>query len=299
MEAIRNKKKVMGKDGKEKNQDYLPYTYLMGESVDMWTQSHDGGRRFGAMTTNISECFNGVLKGARGLPIAALVEFTWNKLVQYFHDRNKEYHYQLSEGKKWSEYALSTWDGNKCKSEKHYLKPFSNEELIFQVVTQLNTCSAGGGNHSYEVRLQERTCSCGKWQNIGIPCSHAIRVCDYLHIDSTTYIHPCYGLNNALKTYEHAFVVPKSQSLWRDPIGPKWLPNPALLRAKGRPVKSRIRNEMDGVRNKDREPGWRSQDANLIESQPKQTCGLCHASGHNRRKCLQCRGASTSSHVPQ
>ena len=94
-------------------------------------------------------------------------------------------------------------------------------------------------------------------------------------------------------------MVPKSQSLWRDPIGPKWLPNPALLRAKGRPVKSRIRNEMDGVRNKDREPGWRREDADLIESQPKQTCGLCHASGHNRRKCPQSRGASTSGHVPQ
>ena len=153
IEAISHKKKVTEKDGKEKNQDYLPYTYLMRESVDMWTQSHDGGRRFGAMTINISECFNGVLKGARGLPIAALVEFTWNKLVQYFHDRRKEYHYELSEGKKWSQYALSMWNGNKCESEKHYLKPFSNEELIFQVLTQLNTCSAGGGNHSYEVRL--------------------------------------------------------------------------------------------------------------------------------------------------
>nr|XP_023903554.1 uncharacterized protein LOC112015381 [Quercus suber] len=298
IEAIRNKKKMTGKDGKEKNQDYLPYTYLMSESVDMWTQSHDGGRCFGAMTTNISECFNGVLKGARGLPIAALVEFTCNKLVQYFHDRRKEYHFEFSEGKKWSAHALSTWEGNKREFEKHYLKPFSNEELIFQVVAQLNTCTAGGGNHSYEVRLQERTCSCGKWQNIGIPCSHAIRVCDYLHIDSTTYIHPCYGLNNALNTYEHAFVVPKSQSLWRDPIGPKWLPNPALLRAKGRPVKSRIRNEMDGVRNKDREPRWRREDADLIESQPQQTCGVCHASRHNCRKCPQSRGASTSGHVP-
>ncbi|XP_065635900.1 uncharacterized protein LOC112013214 [Quercus suber] len=236
IEAIRNKKKVTGKDGKEKNQDYLPYTYLMSEFVDMWTQSYDGGRRFGAMTTNISECFNGVLKGARGLPIAALVEFTWNKLVQYFHDRRKEYHFEFSEGKKWSAHALSTWEGNKRKSEKHYPKPFSNEELIFQVVTQLNTCGAGGGNHSYEVRLQDRTCSCGKCQNIGIPCSHTIKVCDYLHIDSTTYIHPCYGLNNAINTYEHAFMVPKSQSLWGDPIGPKWLPNPALLWAKGRPV---------------------------------------------------------------
>ncbi|KAL0001081.1 hypothetical protein SO802_014862 [Lithocarpus litseifolius] len=296
IEAIRNKKKVTGKDGKEK--DFLPYTYLMSESVDMWTQSHDGGRRFGAMTTNISECFNGVLKGARGLPIAAMVEFTWSKLVEYFHDRHKEITNDLLEGKKWSTYAFSTWEGNRRKSEKHYVKAFSAQEMRYQVVTSHNPCSAGGGNHSYDVRLLERTCSCGKWQNIGIPCSHVIRVCDAVHIDSTIYIHPCYSLNHALSTYSHAFVVSKSQSLWREPMGPKWLPNPALVRGKGRPVKSRIRNEMDGVRNKDRAPSWQREDADLIESQPKQTCGLCHASGHNRRKCPQSLGASTSGHVP-
>ena len=63
-------------------------------------------------------------------------------------------------------------------------------------------------------------------------------------------------------------------------------------------MKSRIRNEMNGVRNKDRESAWWREDADLIESQPKQTCGLCHASGHNRRKCPQSRGALTSSPVP-
>ena len=55
---------------------YMPYTYLMSEDLDKWTQSHDDGRRYRAMTTNISECFNGVLKGARDLPIATMVEFT-------------------------------------------------------------------------------------------------------------------------------------------------------------------------------------------------------------------------------
>ena len=159
--------------------------------MDMWTQSHDGRRCFGAMTTNILECFNGVLKGARVLPIAAMIEFTWSKLVEYFHDRHKEITHELLEGKKWSTYAFSTWKGNRHKSEKHYLKAFSNQHLIYQVVTSFNMCSTGGGNHSYEVWLQERTCSCGKWQNIGISCSHVIRVCDALKIDLTTYIHPC------------------------------------------------------------------------------------------------------------
>ena len=56
---------------------YMLYTYLMSEDLDKWTQSHDGGRCYGAMTTNISECFNGLLKGVCGLPIATIVEFPW------------------------------------------------------------------------------------------------------------------------------------------------------------------------------------------------------------------------------
>ena len=169
--------------------------------------------------------------------------------------------------------------------------------MIYQVVTSLNMCSTGGGNHSYEVRLRERTCSCGKWKNIGIPHSHAIRVCDAVNIDSTTYIHPCYSLEYALSTYSYTFVVPKSQSLWKDPTGPMWLPNPALLRAKCWPVKSRIRNEMDGVKNKDREPGRWREDANLIKStQVDMWTVSCFR--HNRRKCLQSHDTSTSGHVP-
>ena len=52
-----------------------PYSYLRKEDLETWTLSHDCGRRYGAMTTNMSKCFNGVLKGARGLPISALVDY--------------------------------------------------------------------------------------------------------------------------------------------------------------------------------------------------------------------------------
>ena len=42
-----------------------------------WTQAYDLGYRYGWMTTNIAECINGVLKGARMLPITALVQLTF------------------------------------------------------------------------------------------------------------------------------------------------------------------------------------------------------------------------------
>ena len=73
------------------------------------------------MTTNILECFNGILKGARGLPIVAMVKFTWSKLVAYFHDRHKEITHDLLEGKRWSTYAMSTYLENRRKYEKHHI----------------------------------------------------------------------------------------------------------------------------------------------------------------------------------
>ncbi|KAI5648278.1 hypothetical protein M9H77_34283 [Catharanthus roseus] len=42
------------------------------------------------MTTNISEALNSVLKKARVLPLKALVELIFNKLVKYFHQHREE-----------------------------------------------------------------------------------------------------------------------------------------------------------------------------------------------------------------
>nr|POF10524.1 hypothetical protein CFP56_04749 [Quercus suber] len=88
----------------------------------------------------------------------------------------------------------------------------------------------------------------------------------HLGQDATTYIDPCYSLENAIRTYSHPFMVPMSDTLWRDVDGPKWVPDPNLLRGKGRPVASRIQNEMDGVW---REPGTRRPDSDLREIQQK------------------------------
>ncbi|KAL0414096.1 UNVERIFIED_CONTAM: hypothetical protein Sradi_1611300 [Sesamum radiatum] len=55
-----------------------------------WTASHDGGWRTGILTTNMSECINGVLKGARRLPLTAIVEITLVRTVNYFVTREKE-----------------------------------------------------------------------------------------------------------------------------------------------------------------------------------------------------------------
>ncbi|KAL0322964.1 UNVERIFIED_CONTAM: hypothetical protein Sangu_1915700 [Sesamum angustifolium] len=46
-----------------KKQDVKAFAYLDAINKEKWTASHDGGWRCGILTTNMSECINGVLKG--------------------------------------------------------------------------------------------------------------------------------------------------------------------------------------------------------------------------------------------
>ncbi|KAH0776715.1 hypothetical protein KY290_008126 [Solanum tuberosum] len=48
------------------------YVWLMKNDLDKWTLHREGGRRWGMLTTNSSESFNGFLKSARGLPVTAM-----------------------------------------------------------------------------------------------------------------------------------------------------------------------------------------------------------------------------------
>ncbi|KAL0356133.1 UNVERIFIED_CONTAM: hypothetical protein Sradi_4060200 [Sesamum radiatum] len=56
-----------------KSQNIAAFEFLDKINKEKWTASHDGGWRTGILTTNMSECINGVLKGARRLPLTAKI----------------------------------------------------------------------------------------------------------------------------------------------------------------------------------------------------------------------------------
>ena len=63
------------------------HQYLKDVPKEKWALTFDKGYCYGAITSNVSKCFNGVLKGARSLPITEMVKYTWFKLNAYFNDR--------------------------------------------------------------------------------------------------------------------------------------------------------------------------------------------------------------------
>ena len=152
------------------------HQYLKDVPKEKWALTFDKGYRYGAMTTNISECFNGVLKGARSLPITAIVKYTWFKLNAYFNDSRNKNIAQWNSRKKWTKYTLNIFMRNKAKAEHYRVTRLSVQQQSYQVDTPHNPGTAGHGDHTHGVNLLQRTCTCQKWKLYKIPCSHHCRL---------------------------------------------------------------------------------------------------------------------------
>ena len=182
--------------------------------VEKWTLAYDGGHRYGAMTTNLSESFNGILKSARNLPITALVELTYYRCVAYFADRYTKACAEVTAGERITAYAKNKFNKWEKKAPKHSVTVFSHEDGLFEVRTLINPNSAYRGNHRHEVNLRQNTCSCQKWQVYKIPCSHVIAVCKYQGISAMRYIDHCYHLEEQVACYAPRFRIVLDSVQW-------------------------------------------------------------------------------------
>nr|XP_009761933.1 PREDICTED: uncharacterized protein LOC104214036 [Nicotiana sylvestris] len=72
-----------------KQEDQRAYTWLMRHELNKWTLHADSGRRWGILTTNVSESFNGLLKSAHGLPVTVIVRMSFKQMAERFVERSR------------------------------------------------------------------------------------------------------------------------------------------------------------------------------------------------------------------
>ncbi|XP_023885703.2 uncharacterized protein LOC111997793 [Quercus suber] len=138
------------------------------------------------------------------------------------------------------------------------------------------------GLESFIVDLEEKKCSCRKWDIIGIPCYHAISCIFFNREDVEKYVNACYKRTTYIDCYEPIIEPINGQNMWR----PSGLPLVQLLikrRPPGRPKKKRAL-EPD-------EP--RSHRKKRVLGISKQ-CKLCGKLGHNKRSCKGEVGGNSS-----
>ncbi|XP_027362454.1 uncharacterized protein LOC113870055 [Abrus precatorius] len=244
------------------------YTDWLDEILrEKWVLAYDGGHRWSHMTTNLVECINSVLKGARNLP---LIRATYFRLAELFARKEREACARKEAGHIFSEAVMTRVQSCEQASRNLCVTVFDRKNEAFLVQDVSNS-------QEYKVVLRQRYCDYVDIQTDRYPCCHVIAACSSQNIDWCAYVDDIYKITEICKVYKKEFGVIGNENTWQKYKGPKLCPNPTLKRIiKGRPKSTRFLNEMD-----------------MCEMRRPRRCSLCRGESHSRRRCPNAPGSSS------
>ncbi|XP_029143950.1 uncharacterized protein [Arachis hypogaea] len=223
------------------------------------------------MTKNLVECINSVLKGARNLPITALVKATFYMLNELFTRKRAEAESRITAGHVFSEVVTSKLNANQLASSNIQVNCFDRMNEVFEVREM-------PGGTEYAVDLRRQRCDCGEFQVDRIPCRHVFAYCANQRLDWRVYVHEVYKMDQVRRIYRARFRPLGNPTTWPVYSGPRFVPNPNLRRVtKGRPRMTRFLNEMD---------------TRMLRA--PRCCRQCGAEGHSRSRCRRSAGVGPS-----
>ncbi|KAM3200570.1 hypothetical protein P3L10_032932 [Capsicum annuum] len=197
---------------REENEE--TYEYLIQFPLDKWTISHDDGKRWGVLTTNLLESFNGLLKKARGLPVTAMVRLSLEQIVERYTRRSQTAH-QLAEQKElWTSRFKVKWEKNYESSKRHFIFDWNISTGTYEV-RSIQVDDTGGNPH--RVSLNDKKCDCGKWANLHFPCSHVMKVTERMGGLARNFVSEHFTTENYVATYFGLFSPVGHEAYWPSP----------------------------------------------------------------------------------
>ncbi|XP_015945600.1 uncharacterized protein LOC107470704 [Arachis duranensis] len=97
-----------------------------------WVLAFNEGHRWGHMTTNLVECINSVLKGARNIPVLALVRATYYRLNELFMRKSAQTHERKRAGYTYSVF-VQQWIEVERIPCRHVIACCANQRLDWQL----------------------------------------------------------------------------------------------------------------------------------------------------------------------
>jgi len=156
--------------------------YLSNIDPRLWAKAHFPGSRYGHDTSNIVESVNNSLKLDRELSIVDLLNAIWHRVMKQRFER-----YQAAcnsgPGVLYTKFCTKELGESRIWARQN-IAQMANE--IHGHVTQPN------GNVKI-VNLATGTCTCGRYQENGIPCAHELTCIMNLHQVSKPIFHYYYS----------------------------------------------------------------------------------------------------------
>ena len=247
-----------------KNISVEAHTYLAAIPAKHWSRHAFCSRsKSGMLLNNICESFNNVLVEARGKPIISLMEWI------------RRYVMQRSAAKR---EGLGKFKGVLMPAITKMIEKNSKEIYGLRVIpVDVFEFEVDDDDKSYVVNLTNRTCLCGSWNLIGIPCKHAMACILIRKLDASEFVHEAYLVETYAKTYGPKFYGMPGREMWPTTTLAQPLP-PPFRKMPGRPkLRKRKRETDEGKEGK--------KPATAAREYKQRRCGNCGELGHYKNKC--------------
>ena len=236
--------------------------YLQDIGFEKWSRVYFPGNRYDVMTSNYAESFNNKTKEARSWPVASLIEFIRFTLQDWF--------------------AIRRAAAGKAKSilTKHMeadLRQIGDKAIFLHVQAlgeyEFLVFDADG---ECEVNLDRKTCSCGVFQAIGIPCVHVFAAAKKKGSSVYELCSPYYRTTAWRNTYREPIYPVGDEDEWEfdEDIDQCDIGVPIERNPVGRPKKHKA-----GRRKENRYP------CSGEKVTVPRKCSRCGGVGHNKRSC--------------
>ncbi|KAL4289626.1 hypothetical protein GQ457_14G018530 [Hibiscus cannabinus] len=247
---------------KAKNSD--AHKWLSEKPTKAWSRSHFSTlSKCDMLLNNLCECFNKYILDARDKPILTIVLNIRCKLMNRFYVKRivaDKFSGPLCPR------IQKKLDKNKEISGRYWPQPSTLRK--FQIICPIN---------QFIVDLDEKSCSCRKWDLSGIPCAHAISAIWFNKEHPEAYVDACYTVDTQKKIYEEAINPIRGKTSWPSST---FIPKPPIQQPKqpGRP-KMKRKKESDEL------TPQKEKFAKLMKIGVSMTCSKCGQQGHNKRSC--------------
>ncbi|GJU71325.1 putative lipoxygenase 6, partial [Tanacetum coccineum] len=234
------------------------------------------------LINNICEVFNRQLLDARDSPVVSALEYVREYLMKRIVVVQKVI--EKSDGPL-TPSVTKVFKKIKEASAK-YIVDWNGDDLI-QV--------KGPYGDQCVVNLQQRVCSCRKWEVSGLPCKHAVAAIHNMAENGMNvglpevWVHPSYRLDTWKQQYSFKVNPLSGRNFWELKQWPTTLLPPKIPPQIGRPPKKRRKSAI--------EIEEMVRGGKLSKKGQTVTCFNCKQKGHNKRGCKNV--AATTQSQPQ
>ncbi|KAM3264055.1 hypothetical protein P3L10_001049 [Capsicum annuum] len=123
------------------------------------------------------------------------------------------------------------------------------------------------GEKVHKVSAKGKKCSCGKWRNLHMPCSHAIKFCEIHGIEPKDYIRKYYNTKYYKRRYSGTFTIVGQHAYW-SPSPFRLIANIEYLQTSSVDSRTRLKNDMG-----------------IVPARVARKCNICKQIGHTKARC--------------